>query len=92
MRAPAFPGDFVRVSEISEYLFCHRSWYLKARGVRPTTTTSAIQVDRMRAGTERHHRHGLLVAFSQRLMTTATYVLIFALVVAAGYWFWTKSR
>jgi CRISPR/Cas system-associated exonuclease Cas4 (RecB family) len=88
MRSPALQRDFVRVSEISEYLFCRRNWYLTAQGVRP----SAIQTDKMRAGIARRRRHGLLVAFSQRLMIAAVYFLIFALAVVAGYWFWTDAR
>jgi CRISPR/Cas system-associated exonuclease Cas4 (RecB family) len=85
MRLPIQQRELVCVSEISEYLFCRRSWYLAAQGVRP----SAIQIDRMRAGIRRHRRHGRLVAFSQRLVNAATYVLIFTLLFAAGYWFWT---
>lgn len=77
--------ELVRVSEISEYLFCHRSWYLAAQGIRP----SVVQIDRMRAGIRRHRRHGRLVASSQRLLNAATYVMILTLLLAAGYWFWT---
>lgn len=85
MRLPIRQRELVRVSEISEYLFCRRSWYLAAQGVRP----SAIQIDTMRAGITRHRRHGRLVVFSQRLVNAATYVLLFLLLFAAGYWFWT---
>jgi hypothetical protein len=85
MRSPIWQRELVRVSEISEYLFCRRSWYLAAQGVRP----SAAQIDRMRAGITRHRCHGRLVVFSQRLVNVATYVLILTLLLAAGYWFWT---
>ncbi len=85
MTLPLRQRELVRVSEISEYLFCRRSWYLAAQGVRP----SAVQIHRMRAGITRHRRHGRLVAFSQRLVNAATYVLLFLLLFAAGYWFWT---
>jgi hypothetical protein len=88
MRLPTRHRELVRVSEISEYLFCRRSWHLAAQGVRP----SAVQIDRMRAGITRHRRHGRLVAFSQRLVNAATYVLILALLLAAGYWFWTHAH
>jgi CRISPR/Cas system-associated exonuclease Cas4 (RecB family) len=85
MTLPIWQRKLVRVSEISEYVFCRRSWYLAAQGVRP----SVVQIDSMRAGIRRHRRHGRLVAFSQRLVNAATYVLILTLLFAAGYWFWT---
>lgn len=80
--------DLVRVSDIGSYLYCRRSWYLTAQGVRP----SIVQIDKMRAGIARHRRHGRLVELSRRLTNAATYLLIFALVVAAGYWLWTYSH
>lgn len=88
MRLGVRQRELVRVSEISEYLFCRRSWYLAAQGVRP----SAVQIDRMQAGTTRHRRHGRLAAFSLRLTKAATYVVIFMLLLAAGYWFWAHIR
>lgn len=80
--------DLIRVSEISEYVFCRRSWFLSAQGIRP----SAAQIERRRAGIARHHRHARLVDFSRRLVNAATSVLIFAFVIAAAYWFWTLAR
>lgn len=80
--------DLIRVSEISDYIFCHRSWFLTAQGVRP----SLVQIDKRRAGIARHQRHGRLVDFSQRLINAATYALIFVLVLAAAYWFWTHAH
>ena len=88
MRLRLSKHDLVRASEISEYLFCRRSWYLSAQGIRP----SLAQIDRMRAGIARHRRHGRLVVLSQRLTTAAAYVFIFALLVAAGYWWWTHAH
>jgi CRISPR/Cas system-associated exonuclease Cas4 (RecB family) len=88
MRSTIRQQDLIRVSEISEYVFCRRSWFLSAQGIRP----SAAQIERRRAGILRHHRHKLLVDFSRRMMNAATYVLISAWVIAAAYWFWTHAR
>jgi CRISPR/Cas system-associated exonuclease Cas4 (RecB family) len=88
MRLPEGKHGLVRASEISEYLFCRRSWYLSAQGIRPSLT----QIDRMRAGVARHRRHGRLVQLSQRLTTVAAFIFIFALVMAAGYWWWTHAH
>lgn len=88
MRLPLGKHDLIRASEISEYLFCRRSWYLSSQGIRP----SPAQIDRMRAGVARHRRHARLVEFSKRLTTFAAYVFLFVLVTAAGYWWWTHAH
>jgi hypothetical protein len=86
MRSPIRKRHLVRVSEIGEYLYCRRSWYLTAQGVRP----SIVQIDKMRAGIARHRRHGRLVHFSSRLLNAATFLLVFALLLGAAFWFWTN--
>jgi hypothetical protein len=87
LRSPLHKHDLVRASEISEYLFCRRSWHLSAQGIRP----SLNQIDRMQAGVARHRRHGRLVEFSERLTNAAAYFLIFVLVITAGYWLWSHA-
>ena len=51
----------VRASEIGQYVFCHRAWWLGAvKGYRPANDAA------LGAGTQAHLRHGRIVAASQR--------------------------
>jgi CRISPR/Cas system-associated exonuclease Cas4 (RecB family) len=87
MRPRMQQRDIVRVSEIADYMFCRRSWYVSATGVR----RNPAQIERMREGILRHRRHGRLVSFSRGVTNAAMYFLIFALVLAA-LWLWTNIR
>ncbi|RRR67816.1 MAG: hypothetical protein EI684_18390 [Candidatus Viridilinea halotolerans] len=50
----------IRASEVAEYTFCARAWWLRrVAGVRPTTGGA-----RRAAGIRRHARHGVLVRLS----------------------------
>lgn len=64
----------IRASEIGEYLYCHRQWWLKrVEGVRPPVT------ERLMAGTRHHQEHSQLMkraARNEKLLP----VLIVALV------------
>jgi hypothetical protein len=52
MTSPLRSHDLVRASEISEYLFLRRSWYLSARGIRP----NLVHIERMRYGLAQHRK------------------------------------
>ena len=45
--------EWIRASELSEYVYCRRSWYL--RQVRGYASTNIRQ---MQAGTQFHQQHG----------------------------------
>jgi hypothetical protein len=64
----------IRASDVSEYTYCARSWWLR-RAVRPTLTVQ----ERLRRGTISHIRHGHTVRASSFLLKLA--VLLF---IAAG--------
>lgn len=65
---------WIRASEISEYVFCRRAWWLKrARGVRPQN------VRQLEAGTRHHQAHGRLVARSH-VARRAAYAVLFVAV------------
>jgi hypothetical protein len=51
----------IRASEIGQYVFCHRAWWLcRVHGCQ------ALNQDVLTAGAEYHARHGRSVAASQR--------------------------
>lgn len=55
--------DIIRASELGEYYYCARAWWLRrVAGQEPDGA------ERRAAGTISHARHGRLVAASQRLL------------------------
>lgn len=62
---------WIRASEVSDYLYCNRAWWLKrARGMRPRETQA------LRRGTRYHQQHGRTVRRASWLRGVA-YVLVF---------------
>jgi hypothetical protein len=66
----------IRASEIGEYVFCHRAWWLRA-----VQGQASVNVREMAAGAEAHawHGRGLSAAHGLRLL---------ALVLAAAAVLW----
>ncbi len=70
---------WIRASEIGEYVYCRRSWWLRrVRGV------ASVRVAQMQAGTRHHERHGRLVQRSSWLQRVA-YVVLFVAVAVLAY-------
>jgi len=71
----------IRASEIGQYLYCAKAWYLGAiQGVKPTN------VRELEAGTWAHARHGravVVAGFAQR----AAFGLLLIGVALAVFWF-----
>jgi len=64
----------IRASEISEYVFCHRAWWLhQMRG------ESSANTRELAAGTARHARHGRQVSLAAALRMLAVLLLLAAL-------------
>ena len=64
----------VRASEISEYVYCHRAWWLHVvAGLEPANRTA------LQAGTARHQAHGRRVAASGALLIAGLLVLVLGL-------------
>ena len=80
--------DLIRASEIADWCFCRRSWYLTARGVGP----SLVQIEKRHAGIEYHQRHAQSVNQARGVMDGATYTVLVALVLAVAYWLWAQAR
>lgn len=61
----------IRASEIGQYVFCHRAWWLGAvQGYRPVNDAA------LEAGTQAHLQHGRSVAGSQRWQRVGYTLLI----------------
>jgi hypothetical protein len=78
-------GPIIRASEIGQYVFCHRAWWLgSVRGYRPANDAA------LSAGLGAHMRHGHAVAAGQRWQQVGYVLLILGgLLVAAlvcGVW------
>src|ERR1700691_2312341 len=80
--------DLIRASEIADWCFCRRSWYLSARGV----GTNLVQIEKRQAGVDYHQQHARGVNQARGVMNGATRALLVAVVLAAAYWFWAHAR
>jgi len=70
--------EVIRASELSEYVYCARAWWLgRVLGYRPAN------LERLAAGEEVHLRHGQKVASSRRLQRWAYALLALALLTGA---------
>ncbi|MCC6189877.1 MAG: hypothetical protein IT318_12655 [Anaerolineales bacterium] len=76
MPAPLRP---LRASEIGEYVFCHRAWWL--RHIQGYESSNARQLEQ---GAAAHARHGRLVGLSQILRALALLLLLAACLLAAA--------
>jgi CRISPR/Cas system-associated exonuclease Cas4 (RecB family) len=65
----------IRASEIGEYVFCHRAWWLRQVQGETSTNTSELA-----DGTAHHARHGRQVSLAGALRTLAVLLLLAALV------------
>ncbi len=71
--------NWIRASEIGDYLYCRRSWWLKrSRGIAPENVR---ELDR---GIQHHRQHGTLVQ-NAIWLRRAAYVLIFVVVAVVAY-------
>ncbi|MEJ7809876.1 MAG: hypothetical protein WKG32_05590 [Gemmatimonadaceae bacterium] len=74
-RAPNLnPDRFVSASELGEYAFCRRAWWLRAvRGA-----TSEVQGRRFEAGHAAHRRHGAALRWARTLAAAAVAIALLA--------------
>ena len=65
----------IRASEIGEYVFCHRAWWLhQVQGETSANTRELAE------GTARHAQHGRQVGLATALRTLAVLLLLAAIV------------
>jgi hypothetical protein len=76
--------DLIRASEISQYAFCARAWWLARVKGYPSANVAA-----MREGTARHRAHGRGVVTAYRLRRLAVALLLLAgAILAAALVMW----
>jgi hypothetical protein len=73
--------DSIRASEIGDWCFCRRAWYLANLKTRP----SLLQIERRQAGTAYHERHGRATVQPRREINARELVLLLLLLVV-GFW------
>ncbi len=66
----------IRASEIAQYVYCPRAWWLSRIVGAPSANTQALV-----AGTAAHHRHGRMVWLSRALVVASVGAVLMALVV-----------
>lgn len=75
---PVRPERFLSASELAEYAYCRRAWWLRAvQGVE-----SAESSARFAAGRSAHRRHAVSLVVARWLAALAVLFLIVALVLA----------
>lgn len=72
--------DIIRASEIGQYAYCARAWWL-AR-VKGLPSANAAE---MRAGTEKHHEHGRSVERLYRLRRLAAGLLLLGVLLLVAW-------
>ena len=80
--------DLVRASEIGDWCFCRRAWYVNDRRVRPTL----VQIEKRQAGIAYHERHGRVVMPSLRMMSTGNFALVLLLLFAVACWLTIRAN
>jgi len=74
--------DSIRASEIGDWCFCRRAWYLANRNTQP----SLLQIERRQAGTAYHERHGRVVMQPRQTISAENIVLLLLLLFVFAYW------
>lgn len=77
--------QWLRASEISEYVYCRRAWWL-----RRTEGYQATNIKAMQAGTKYHQRHTKIVqhaAWSRRLAYGLLFTVVAVFVFQLLIWF-----
>jgi len=75
--------DLIRASELSQYAYCARAWWLgRVMGYR------SANVEAMQAGAARHRAHGRTVEGAYRLRRLALALLVLAIVALAAAAVW----
>ena len=73
--------QIIQASEISDYVYCRRSWWLKrVHGYQPENKQA------LEAGTNYHRVHGYMVQRAQKARLLAYALVGIALVTALAWW------
>lgn len=79
-RKPVHPERFISASELGEYAYCRRAWWLReVEGVQ-----SAEGSARFQAGRTAHRRHAVSLLIARALAVAAALLLLVAVLFAWG--------
>ncbi len=79
--------DIIRASELGQYEYCARAWWLaRVKGY------PSANVSQMRAGLVRHRAHGRAVAGYRRLQWLAWALLFMAVAAFAAFLFFSLGH
>ena len=73
--------DLIRASEIADWCYCSRAWFLNDRKTRP----SLLQIERRLAGITYHERHGRVVMQPRPAISAENIVLLLLLLFVVVY-------
>lgn len=79
------PDIYITASEIGEYVYCKRSWWLKTQGLIPTT-------EAMREGQRQHETLSQWLTLHKRNVFTVIFLITTSLLLAlfSLYLLWTR--
>lgn len=69
--------ELIRASELGEYVYCARAWWLRKEGFEPTAGSEARE-----RGTRWHTRHGRQIARARSLLRAALFLALAAVLLA----------
>ena len=73
------PARVIRASEIGQYAYCARAWWLGSVVGVPATNVNELQ-----RGATMHRRHGQAVWLSRALLVVAAALVVLAIAIALG--------
>lgn len=79
--------DSIRASEIGDWCFCRRAWYLANRNTQP----SLLQIEMRRAGTAYHERHGRAIIQPRREINAEKLVLLLLVLLVVACWLISRA-
>jgi len=74
--------ELIRASEIGDWCFCRRAWFLNERKTRP----SLVQIERRQAGIAYHEHHARIVMQPRRAVSSENLALLLLLLFVVACW------
>jgi len=74
--------ELIRASEIGDWCFCRRAWFLNERKTKP----SLVQIESRQAGIAYHERHARVVMQPRRAISFENLALLLLLLFVVACW------